>query len=254
MADELDSCRRHHWASFAIACFLFAKRHRRRPGDLGAAYRPLFYALLISACLLTALWASVNRHVPVPCPVDKHIPVPLAYWHMLLVPWLAVLVSADLAFMRRRTDRDFATNYEKDPGHCGRCAYDLTGNESGICPECGWRPAGPSDPLESAKWGMWWREWRIPHLYNWRNSLYATLVPAIALAALAAYFMWHVSLGVMRDVNLGMAVMLVLLVIHMLINSVRVIDYARRQRASSCATGSNGNGDGHETEKPSDGA
>jgi hypothetical protein len=23
------------------------------------------------------------------------------------------------------------------PGHCQRCAYDLTGNTSGICPECG---------------------------------------------------------------------------------------------------------------------
>jgi hypothetical protein len=23
------------------------------------------------------------------------------------------------------------------PGHCRRCGYDLTGNVSGICPECG---------------------------------------------------------------------------------------------------------------------
>ncbi len=23
------------------------------------------------------------------------------------------------------------------PGHCGRCGYDLTGNISGVCPECG---------------------------------------------------------------------------------------------------------------------
>jgi len=23
------------------------------------------------------------------------------------------------------------------PGHCGRCGYDLTKNESGVCPECG---------------------------------------------------------------------------------------------------------------------
>ncbi|MCH7813714.1 MAG: hypothetical protein IID40_06800 [Planctomycetes bacterium] len=22
-------------------------------------------------------------------------------------------------------------------GHCRRCGYDLTGNESGLCPECG---------------------------------------------------------------------------------------------------------------------
>jgi hypothetical protein len=23
------------------------------------------------------------------------------------------------------------------PGHCGKCGYDLTGNVSGRCPECG---------------------------------------------------------------------------------------------------------------------
>ncbi|MCC6358027.1 MAG: hypothetical protein IT450_04735 [Phycisphaerales bacterium] len=23
------------------------------------------------------------------------------------------------------------------PGHCGKCGYDLTGNRSGVCPECG---------------------------------------------------------------------------------------------------------------------
>jgi hypothetical protein len=25
----------------------------------------------------------------------------------------------------------------KKPGHCQRCGYDLTGNTSGVCPECG---------------------------------------------------------------------------------------------------------------------
>lgn len=23
------------------------------------------------------------------------------------------------------------------PGHCRKCGYDLTGNVSGVCPECG---------------------------------------------------------------------------------------------------------------------
>jgi hypothetical protein len=31
------------------------------------------------------------------------------------------------------------------PGHCRRCAYDLTGNVSGVCPECGCRVPDP-DP------------------------------------------------------------------------------------------------------------
>jgi hypothetical protein len=36
-------------------------------------------------------------------------------------------------------------------GRCLRCGYDLTGNTSGICPECGAQaaPAGHSEPLTS---------------------------------------------------------------------------------------------------------
>jgi hypothetical protein len=29
--------------------------------------------------------------------------------------------------------------YQHDPTHCGKCGYNLTGNVSGICPECGWK-------------------------------------------------------------------------------------------------------------------
>ncbi|MCB9850954.1 MAG: hypothetical protein H6817_09660 [Phycisphaerales bacterium] len=28
------------------------------------------------------------------------------------------------------------------PGRCGRCGYDLTGNTTGVCPECGARVGG----------------------------------------------------------------------------------------------------------------
>lgn len=31
------------------------------------------------------------------------------------------------------------------PGHCVRCDYDLTGNESGQCPECGEQVQSPTD-------------------------------------------------------------------------------------------------------------
>ncbi|HEX8910990.1 MAG TPA: hypothetical protein VF796_01425 [Humisphaera sp.] len=35
------------------------------------------------------------------------------------------------------------------PGRCSGCGYDLTGNESGVCPECG-RPAGGKvDPVNT---------------------------------------------------------------------------------------------------------
>ncbi|MCP4250685.1 MAG: hypothetical protein GY778_26895 [bacterium] len=46
------------------------------------------------------------------------------YLMMVAVP--GVVVAALIA-RRRRYPR----------GHCQRCGYDLTGNESGRCPECG---------------------------------------------------------------------------------------------------------------------
>ena len=44
---------------------------------------------------------------------------------MLLLP--VALPAAYLFYRDRR----------HPPGHCPRCGYDLTGNESGVCPECG---------------------------------------------------------------------------------------------------------------------
>ena len=47
-----------------------------------------------------------------------------------------ILLSAYMAF-RPRTAREDLQNWVCDTRHCGRCGYDLTGNVSGICPECG---------------------------------------------------------------------------------------------------------------------
>jgi len=33
-------------------------------------------------------------------------------------------------------------------GHCEQCRYDLTGNVSGVCPECG-TPCGPPPPTHA---------------------------------------------------------------------------------------------------------
>jgi hypothetical protein len=53
----------------------------------------------------------------------------------IVVPaWALVLLTAPLPTVRlwrRLRRRRFA------PGHCRGCGYDLRGNESGVCPECG---------------------------------------------------------------------------------------------------------------------
>ena len=49
--------------------------------------------------------------------------------------WLAVgpcvLITSSLLILRRWQ------SHRRPAGHCKRCRYDLTGNQSGTCPECG---------------------------------------------------------------------------------------------------------------------
>ena len=50
----------------------------------------------------------------------------------IVIPfWLVLVPAAGLALLLWRRDRR-----RPRPGHCP-CGYDLTGNESGVCPECG---------------------------------------------------------------------------------------------------------------------
>ena len=52
------------------------------------------------------------------------------YVHLFLPHWLTNLIAWSLFFILWRKTR-------KPPkGHCQQCGYDLTGNESGACPEC----------------------------------------------------------------------------------------------------------------------
>ena len=51
---------------------------------------------------------------------------------LVFVPfWLPLLAVAIPTYILFRRDR------RHPPGHCQKCGYDLTGNESGTCPECG---------------------------------------------------------------------------------------------------------------------
>lgn len=50
-----------------------------------------------------------------------YVPIPI----LMTIPSLPLLVSGIRAWSRKRT-----------PGHCP-CGYNLTGNQSGTCPECG---------------------------------------------------------------------------------------------------------------------
>ena len=46
----------------------------------------------------------------------------------LWIPFLAILMPSLIGWVRSR---------RPPPGQCQDCSYDLTGNESGVCSECG---------------------------------------------------------------------------------------------------------------------
>lgn len=72
-----------------------------------------------SAYTLGLCLPQINFYMP------RSVTITIPFWFLLL------LTSLPIPLLWRRTARL--------PGHCRKCGYDLTGNESGRCPECGTR-------------------------------------------------------------------------------------------------------------------
>ncbi len=64
-------------------------------------------------------------------PIAERVPS-LKFSYVSLPLWLPLLVFAIPTAILWHRDRR-----RSPPGHCQQCGYDLTGNESGVCPECG---------------------------------------------------------------------------------------------------------------------
>ena len=62
-----------------------------------------------------------------------HVQVPV--WSILLAVGVPTLFTWKPLRLRRRK-----------PGHCIACGYDLAGNTTGICPECGGAAGGQEQP------------------------------------------------------------------------------------------------------------
>lgn len=61
------------------------------------------------------------------------------FWMTLFCSVVAVTALAGFAWVSGR----------RPLGHCASCCYDLTGNMSGICPECGTKISGQSESLSA---------------------------------------------------------------------------------------------------------
>lgn len=57
---------------------------------------------------------------------------PLSLWYLIDLLALVLLVIAAIFWCR-------SIGLKKSPGCCPQCNYDLRGNTSGVCPECGGR-------------------------------------------------------------------------------------------------------------------
>jgi hypothetical protein len=86
------------------------------------------YGLVTYTGVLAPLW--MKRPTPA---ISRTIYVGEIRW-----VWLAAVTSVlPLLTATRLTRRAIVTRRRRRVGHCSTCGYDLTGNVSGACPECG---------------------------------------------------------------------------------------------------------------------
>ncbi len=184
-------------------------RHDKRVFAPGGRRRTQLLLLPLWLILATAFGLDWLKHR------DKSPLPPLAIG-------LAALISGYEVFFRRSTPVEDQQNWVCDTTRCGRCEYDLTGNVSGICPECGAPIPRSADNIQKPWWGAWWMQWQIDHLIDWRKTLAVMVFNAMLFAALAAWFAFG------RSGQKAFVAVPALICINMVINCVRVLQYRRR--------------------------
>ena len=97
-------------------------RAQPKPPPLGLRTTALYFALFYVACI----WAGASHQNR------------LAGW-MFVAAAMAVVVGLVVAIVRYRWYRRVLRMIQAraSAGLCVHCGYDLHGNESGVCPECG---------------------------------------------------------------------------------------------------------------------
>jgi hypothetical protein len=181
-----------------------APRHRRR-------FDRKHQVLIIAVVIGNAVMMFLQGHVF------------LAY---VVVIGGAVVIIQIFNQPMKYNDIEARLNYAHDDGCCGRCDYDLTGNESGVCPECGWRVPETREYVEPPHWTNWWKSWHIEHIDNWQKALAGVVFNLLAVLGCAMLIVLLYRQG-------WLVVLLVAgpFMANWLILIWRIIAYARRQRA-----------------------
>jgi len=184
---------------------LYRKKFNRAPRELRHLELILSYAGMVGVCLIV-LYGIFSRNS-----------------FYLLIGIICLPAFLHNVFVKKQSQNEYLGNYACDPEHCGRCGYNLTGNVSGTCSECGWKI--PQDPVqyERSDWAFWWKKWKIDYLINWRKKLALTNLWAIAIAALSI----TTAVGFQYFV---ISILSAIICINIIINFIRIISYARRQK------------------------
>jgi hypothetical protein len=94
--------------------------------------RPRWLGLGIGeSVVFGVLWLCVLTALPRIWRLDPRLSDFLVFW-----PFAVIMLA--LPFVRTRRSA-------QSRAICGSCGYDLTGNKSGVCPECGREIGNPSD-------------------------------------------------------------------------------------------------------------
>lgn len=88
-------------------------------------------------------WAHSRELIFLPHVQSEIIPEDGERWRLVFPLWIPLAITATIVRARRRAARRIP------PGHCRVCGYNLTGNLSGKCPECGTPCVGASPPTLS---------------------------------------------------------------------------------------------------------
>lgn len=191
----------------ALAWWLQRKRARLAPRNRRRFDRRQFFIVMIIMVGCALLMLSQGRFM-------------IAAMYGLAVLALGYpIVSQKMTY----GEIDARLNYADDPSRCGRCDYDLTGNVSGVCPECGWNIPEAREYTAPVHWSYWWKTWRIEYIENWWKALAGLVLGALFTAGYTVFAVVWLRQGWFVVVFMG------LIVVNYLIQVWRIIAYARRQ-------------------------
>jgi len=188
----------------------FVPRRLLIPRKLRGFYRYSVYILFfVLLCLVFAIGVT---------PLLQRKPMSYDVKHDLkpLLPLAISLCALAYVAFRRPSAKEALRNYAADPRHCGRCEYDLTGNVSGICPECGWAIPKTLPRVEGWDWPFWWK--------NWQETLTRTAIYLVAFTALTIWLLFRTPVSsLVWTIPAPTAV-------HLGINALRITQYGRQRQ------------------------